>query len=263
GVAGDQQAALFGHGCFEPGMGKNTYGTGCFLLMNTGTVPTHSQYGMITTLAWGIDGKVEYALEGSIFVAGSAVQWLRDGLEMIRTAGDSETVAGLVEDSGGMYIVPAFVGLGAPYWDDRARGAVFGLTRGITRGHFVRATLEALAYQTRDIVEAMEKDSGIAMTALKVDGGAVRNNLLMQFQSDILNVPVIRPCISETTALGAAYMAGLAVGFWKNKEEVTASNRVERIFEPAMDEALRKQKYQGWLQAVASARTFRPEPGEM
>ncbi len=263
GVAGDQQAALFGQGCFAPGMGKNTYGTGCFLLMNTGTVPTHSQYGMITTLAWGIDGRVEYALEGSIFVAGSAVQWLCDGLEMIRTAADSETVANLAEDSGGMYIVPAFVGLGAPYWDDKARGAVFGLTRGITRGHFVRATLESLAYQTRDIVEAMEKDSGIAMTALKVDGGAVRNNLLMQFQSDILNVPVIRPRISETTALGAAYMAGLAVGFWKDKEEVIASNQVERIFEPAMDEAVRECKYRGWLQAVASTRTFRLESEEM
>ncbi|MCD7738251.1 MAG: glycerol kinase, partial [Lachnospiraceae bacterium] len=214
------------------------------------------------TLAWGIEGKVEYALEGSIFVAGSAVQWLRDGLEMIRTAADSETAANLVEDSGGMYIVPAFVGLGAPYWDDKTRGAVFGLTRGITRGHFVRATLESLAYQTRDIVEAMEKDSGIAMTTLKVDGGAVRNNLLMQFQSDILNVPVIRPRISETTALGAAYMAGLAVGFWKNKEEVIASNQVERVFEPSMEEKEREQKYRGWQQAVASARTFRPEADE-
>ena len=220
GIAGDQQAALFGHACFEPGMAKNTYGTGCFMLMNTGETPIRSEHGMLTTIAWGASGKVEYALEGSIFVAGSAIQWLRDGLEMIHTAPESEEVAAMAEDNGGVYVVPAFVGLGAPYWEDRARGAVFGLTRGTTKAHFVRATLESLAYQTKDIIDAMSEDSGIELKDLKVDGGAVSNNLLMQFQSDLLNVPVERPVLNEITALGAACLAGLAVGFWDDKDEV-------------------------------------------
>lgn len=257
GVAGDQQAALFGQTCFEPGMGKNTYGTGCFMLMNTGEKRIQSKNRMITTIAWGLDGKVTYALEGSVFVAGSAVQWLRDGLHMIETAGESEAVAETVKDSGGVYVVPAFVGLGAPYWDDRARGAVFGLTRGTDKGHFVRATLEALAYQSRDIIDAMSKDSGIRLNKLKVDGGAVKNNLLMQFQSDILNVSVERPVINETTALGAAFLAGLAVGLWESKEELTDSYQVERIFVPGFSEEQREKLYSGWQAAVAAARTFK------
>lgn len=259
GVAGDQQAALFGQGCFQEGMGKNTYGTGCFLLMNTGEKPIKSTHGMLTTLAWGIEGKVYYALEGSIFVAGSAIQWLRDGLEMIRTASESEEVAEPVHDSNGVYVVPAFVGLGAPYWDDKARGAIFGLTRGVTKAHFVRATLESLAYQTRDILDAMSKDSEIAVKALRVDGGAVKNNLLMQFQSDILNVKVERPYVSETTAMGAAYLAGLAVGFWKDKDEVILHNHVEKTFVPAMAEDTREKKYRGWKQAVAATCHYHPE----
>lgn len=256
GIAGDQQAALFGQTCFDPGMGKNTYGTGCFMLMNMGAVPRKSEHGLLTTIAWGLNGGVEYALEGSIFVAGSAIQWLRDGLHMIETAGDSEVLAGNVEDNGGVYVVPAFVGLGAPYWDDRARGAVFGLTRGVTKAHFVRATLESLAYQSRDIIDAMSKDSGIPLKKLKVDGGAVGNNLLMQFQSDILNTPVERPFISETTALGAAYLAGLAVGFWKNKEELTEKYRIDKVFMPNMEESRRNELYYGWQQAVKSACTY-------
>lgn len=256
GVAGDQQAALFGQACFKPGMGKNTYGTGCFMLMNTGEKPVRSTHRMLTTIAWGIDGKVEYALEGSIFVAGSAVQWLRDGLHMIDTAPESEEVAESVPDSQGVYVVPAFVGLGAPYWDDKARGAVFGITRGTTKAHFVRATLESLAYQSRDIIDAMAKDSGIDLQTLKVDGGAVKNNLLMQFQSDILNVSVERPVVSETTALGAAYLAGLAVGLWADKEELAQNYRVERTFIPNLSNEKRKELYEGWKMAVASARTF-------
>lgn len=258
GVAGDQQAALFGQGCFQAGMGKNTYGTGCFMLMNTGENPIRSQHGMLTTIAWGIDGKVTYALEGSIFVAGSAIQWLRDGLEMIRTAAESEEIAENVADSNGMYIVPAFVGLGAPYWDDKARGAIFGLTRGVSKAHFVRATLESLAYQTRDIIEAMSQDAGIAVKVLRVDGGAVKNNLLMQFQSDILNVKVERPFINETTAQGAAFLAGLAVGFWKNKEEVIAHNHTEKTFVPGMAKETREKKYDGWKQAVHAACQYHP-----
>lgn len=258
GVAGDQQAALFGQGCFQAGMGKNTYGTGCFMLMNTGENPIRSQHGMLTTIAWGIDGKVTYALEGSVFVAGSAIQWLRDGLEMIRTAAESEEIAENVADSNGMYIVPAFVGLGAPYWDDKARGAIFGLTRGVSKAHFVRATLESLAYQTRDIIEAMSQDAGIAVKVLRVDGGAVKNNLLMQFQSDILNVKVERPFINETTAQGAAFLAGLAVGFWKNKEEVIAHNHTEKTFVPGMAKETREKKYDGWKQAVHAACQYHP-----
>ena len=259
GVAGDQQAALFGQGCFQEGMCKNTYGTGCFLLMNTGEKPIRSGHGMVTTLAWGIDGKVNYALEGSIFVAGSAIQWLRDGLEMIRTASESEEIAEEVTDSNGMYIVPAFVGLGAPYWDDKARGAIFGLTRGVTKAHFVRATLESLAYQTKDILDAMQKDSDIAIKTLRVDGGAVANDLLMQFQSDILNVKVERPYVRETTAQGAAYLAGLAVGFWKDKQEVISHNHVEKTFVPSMKEETRNKKYRGWQQAVKATCEYHPE----
>jgi len=259
GIAGDQQAALFGQACFEPGMAKNTYGTGCFMLMNTGKKPIPSQNGLVTTIAWGIDGQVEYALEGSIFVAGSAIQWLRDSLEMIRTAPESEDVASQVEDSAGVYVVPAFVGLGAPYWDDKARGAIFGLTRGATRAHFVRATLESLAYQTKDIILAMAQDSGIDLKKLKVDGGAVKNNLLMQFQSDMLGVPVERPVVNETTALGAAYLAGLAVGFWQDRNQVTENYRIDQIFTPQMDADKSAKLYCGWKQAVKATQAFREE----
>lgn len=259
GIAGDQQAALFGQACFQSGMAKNTYGTGCFMLMNTGEKPKISKHGMLTTIAWGIDGKVEYALEGSIFVAGSAVQWLRDGLEMVETAKESEIIADTVEDSGGVYVVPAFVGLGAPYWDDKARGAVFGLTRGTTKGHFVRATLEAIAYQSKDIIHAMTKDSEIELKKLKVDGGAVKNNMLMQFQSDILNVPVERPIINETTALGAAYLAGLAVGFWENKEELAENYLIDRTFTPKITQEKRDELYQGWKKAIKATCTFHQE----
>lgn len=259
GIAGDQQAALFGQTCFHPGMAKNTYGTGCFLLMNTGEKPITSKYGLITTIAWGIEGKVEYALEGSVFVAGSAIQWLRDGLRMIDTAPESERIAGEVSDSEGVYVVPAFVGLGAPYWDEKARGAVFGLTRGTTKAHFVRATLESLAYQSRDLIEAMEKDSGIELTKLKVDGGAVKNNLLMQFQSDILNVPVERPLLNETTALGAAYLAGLAVGFYESREELSDNYQKDRMFIPQIKEERREKLYRGWNMAVKAARAFQNE----
>ena len=259
GIAGDQQAALFGQACFEPGMAKNTYGTGCFMLMNPGKTPIRSRNGLVTTIAWGIDGQVEYALEGSIFVAGSAIQWLRDSLEMIRTAPESEDVAAQVEDSAGVYVVPAFVGLGAPYWDDKARGAIFGLTRGATKAHLVRATLESLAYQTKDIILAMAQDSGIDLKALKVDGGAVKNNLLMQFQSDMLGVPVERPVVNETTALGAAYLAGLAVGFWQDRQQVTENYRIDRIFTPEMDTKSRDKLYQGWKHAVKATQCFREE----
>ncbi len=259
GVAGDQQAALFGQMCFKEGMAKNTYGTGCFLLMNTGSNPIRSRYGLVTTIAWGIDGKVEYALEGSVFVAGSAIQWLRDGLRMVETAAESEEIAAKVSDSEGVYVVPAFVGLGAPYWDDKARGAVFGITRGTSKEHFVRATLESLAYQSREIIEAMEKDSGIDLTTLKVDGGAVKNNLLMQFQSDILNVPVERSMVNETTALGAAYLAGLAVGFYESKEELTKHYRMDRLFTPFIEDDKREAMYKGWKRAVRATRAFHEE----
>lgn len=259
GIAGDQQAALFGQTCFEQGMVKNTYGTGCFMLMNTGEMPIESNHGLLTTIAWGIDGKIEYALEGSIFVAGSAIQWLRDGLEMIHTAEESEQVAEEVLDSDGVYVIPAFVGLGAPYWDDKARGAVFGLTRGTTKAHLVRATLESIAYQTKDIIIAMSKDSKIDLRKLKVDGGAVKNNTLMQFQSDILNVPVERPIVSETTALGAAYLAGLAVGFWSDKKEITRHYKVDTIFEPTMEEDKRQKLYRGWQQGIKATCMFHNE----
>ncbi|WP_175989320.1 glycerol kinase GlpK [Bacillus sp. Marseille-Q1617] len=257
GAAGDQQAALFGQACFEKGMGKNTYGTGCFMLMNTGDNAVKSDNGLLTTLAWGIDGKVEYALEGSIFVAGSAIQWLRDGLRMLKDAKDSQGYAEKVESTEGVYVVPAFVGLGTPYWDSDVRGAVFGLTRGTSKEHFVRATLESLAYQTKDVLTAMEADSGIALKKLRVDGGAVKNDFLMQFQSDILDVPVERSVISETTALGAAYLAGLAVGYWKDREEISKQWNKEKEFEPKMAEEDRKELYGGWKKAVNAAMAFK------
>ena len=250
GAAGDQQAALFGQNCFEPGMAKNTYGTGCFMLMNTGTKIYKSENGLVTTIAWGLDGKVEYALEGSIFVAGSAIQWLRDGIRLVDSAPDSEWVAKKVKDTAGVYVVPAFVGLGAPYWDMNARGCIIGITRGTTKAHIVRATLDSLAYQTRDVLGAMEADSGIKLAALKVDGGAVANNLLMQFQADLLGVPVDRPQIIETTALGAAYLAGLAVGVWTTKEELKSSWKLDNRFEPTMSREEADKLYAGWKKAV-------------
>lgn len=249
GVAGDQQAALFGQACFDPGTAKNTYGTGCFMLMNTGHELVKSNSGLLTTIAWGLDGKVEYALEGSIFVAGAAIQWLRDGLKIIDSAPDSEYFALKEDDTDGVYVVPAFVGLGAPYWDMYARGAMFGLSRGTTKSHIIRATLESLAYQTKDVLDAMQKDSGIELKSLKVDGGACANNLLMQFQSDILGVEVERPEVIETTALGAAYLAGLAVGFYK-KEDICNNRHVNRVFHAEMAEADRAKLYKGWQKAV-------------
>ncbi|QDP41325.1 glycerol kinase GlpK [Radiobacillus deserti] len=257
GIAGDQQAALFGQACFESGMAKNTYGTGCFMLMNTGEKAVRSENGLLTTLAWGVDGKVEYALEGSIFVAGSAIQWLRDGLRIIENAPESEAFATKVDSTDGVYLVPAFVGLGTPYWDSDARGAVFGLTRGTSKEHFIRATLESLAYQTKDVLDAMIADSGIDLKTLRVDGGAVKNNFLMQFQSDILGVPVDRPVVNETTALGAAYLAGLAVGYWKDKEEIGKQWQNDRTFTNEMEEAKRKELYAGWQKAVEATRVFK------
>ncbi|MBU8908819.1 glycerol kinase GlpK [Desertibacillus haloalkaliphilus] len=257
GAAGDQQAALFGQACFEEGMAKNTYGTGCFMLMNTGEQAVTSKHGLLTTLAWGIDGKVEYALEGSIFVAGSAIQWLRDGLRMIKSAADSEEYATRVESTDGVYVVPAFVGLGTPYWDSEARGAIFGITRGTEKEHFIRATLESLAYQTKDVVKAMEADAGISLKKLRVDGGAVANEFLMQFQSDMLDVPVERPTINETTALGAAYLAGLAVGFWDSKDQLAKQWKVERQFEVGMDQEQRESLYEGWKNAVAATMQYK------
>jgi len=253
GAAGDQQAALFGQACFDAGMAKNTYGTGCFLLMNTGTTPIISQNGLLTTIAWGIGDTVSYALEGSIFVAGAAIQWLRDQLRLVYDAAETEYYAERVEDTNGVYVVPAFTGLGAPYWDMYARGAIVGLSRGAKREHIVRATLESIAYRTRDVLSAMEKDSGIMLKALKVDGGAAVNNFLMQFQADILNVPVHRPQVLETTALGAAYLAGLAVGFWKDMEEIKRNWAVDRAFTVQMDEAARTQRYAGWQKAITRA----------
>ncbi|SCJ93132.1 Glycerol kinase [uncultured Clostridium sp.] len=250
GAAGDQQAALFGQVCHTPGTAKNTYGTGCFMLMNTGENAVESKNGLLTTIAWGIDGKVEYALEGSIFVAGATIQWLRDELRMIKTSPESERYAEAVEDTNGVYLVPAFVGLGAPYWDQYARGTIVGLTRGTKKEHFIRAALESLAYQTYDVLKAMEEDSGIKLAALKVDGGACANNFLMQFQSDVLGVEVHRPEVIETTALGAAYLAGLAVGYWANKEEVSKNWAVSREFIPAMEEEKREELLAGWHEAV-------------
>lgn len=259
GDAGDQQAALFGQACFKPGMAKNTYGTGCFMLMNTGEKAVPSKTGLLTTIAWGIDGKVEYALEGSIFITGAAIQWLRDELRIIDSAPQSEEYALKVEDTNGVYVVPAFVGLGAPYWDMYARGVIVGLTRGAKREHIIRATLESIAYQTRDVLEAMQEDSGIKLQALKVDGGASANNFLMQFQADILGVPVDRPQVIETTALGAAYLAGLAVGFWNSREEIEKNWNIDRRFEPAMEEEKREKLYRGWKKAVERAMKWAEE----
>lgn len=257
GIAGDQQAALFGQACYEKGMSKNTYGTGCFMLMNTGEKAVKSDNGLLTTIAWGLDGKVTYALEGSIFVAGSAIQWLRDGLRMFKNSADSEAYAKRVDSTEGVYVVPAFVGLGTPYWDSDVRGAVFGLTRGTSKEHFVRATLESLAYQTKDVLSAMEADSGIPLNTLRVDGGAVKNDFLMQFQADILNVPVERPEVNETTALGAAYLAGLAVGFWQSLDDISNNWNLDCRFEVAMEEDQRDELYTGWKKAVKAAQVFK------
>jgi glycerol kinase len=250
GIAGDQQAALFGQACFEPGMAKNTYGTGCFMLMNTGGEAVASNHGLLTTIAWGIDGQVQYALEGSIFVAGSAVQWLRDGIRIIDQAAETEALARSVESTEGVYFVPAFVGLGAPYWRSDARGAMFGLTRGSTRAHLARAVLESLAYQTRDVLDAMQADSGIALKSLRVDGGAVGNDFLLQFQSDILGVAVERPAVAETTAQGAAYLAGLAIGFWASRDEIAKHWVMDRTFDPQMSPGASAALYGGWQRAV-------------
>lgn len=250
GAAGDQQSALFGQTCFNPGEAKNTYGTGCFLLMNTGEKPVFSEHGLITTIAWGIDGKINYALEGSIFVAGAAIQWLRDEMHLIDSSIDSEYMASKVKDTNGCYVVPAFTGLGAPHWDQYARGTIVGITRGVNKSHIIRATLESLAYQTNDVINAMKADSGIELRALKVDGGASANNLLMQIQSDIIAAPVLRPQCVETTAMGAAYLAGLAVGYWKNKEDVIKNWAIARTFEPSIDEADRQKRIKGWNKAL-------------
>ena len=256
GIAGDQQAALFGQGCFEVGMVKNTYGTGCFLLMQTGEKPVSSDNGLLTTIAWGLDGRVEYALEGSVFVAGSAVQWLRDGLRMIKSAAQTEEYADRVSSSGGMYLVPAFVGLGAPYWNSSVRGAIFGLTRGTTKEHFIRATLEAICYQSRDIMDLMKAESRLELDTLRVDGGAVQNNFLMQFQSDILNAKVERTVNQESTALGAAFLAGLAVGIWKDKREILSKISIDRTFAPQISQQERDALYAGWQRAVKAAQEF-------
>jgi glycerol kinase len=249
GVAGDQQAALFGQGCFEPGLAKNTYGTGCFMLMNTGSEIRQSKNGLITTIAWGLDGKVEYALEGSVFIAGAAVQWLRDGLHLIDQAKDSEYFAMKALGSNEVYVVPAFAGLGAPYWDMYARGAIFGLTRDTGKDHIIKATLESMAYQTKDILNAMQEDSGLKLASLKVDGGASSNNILMQFQADILGTEVERPEVIESTALGAAYLAGIQSGLWK-KEDIIANRKIQKRFTPSMTEEQRSKLYKGWLKAV-------------
>lgn len=253
GAGGDQQCALFGQTCFERGEVKNTYGTGGFMLMNTGTAPVNSHNGLVTTIAWGVDDKVEYALEGSIFVAGAAVQWLRDELGLIRDAAESEVLAKSVPDANGCYVVPAFVGLGAPYWDQYARGAIVGLTRGVNRNHIVRATLESIAYQVNDVLMAMQEDSGMPITSLRVDGGACDNDFLMQFQADILNTSVVRPYCIETTAMGAAYLAGLAIGYWRSKEEILANHVIAAEFKPQMGQAKRESLLQGWHNAVKAA----------
>lgn len=251
GVAGDQQAALFGQACFVSGMAKNTYGTGCFLLMHTGEQPVASKRGLLTTIAWGLDGKVEYALEGSVFIAGAAVQWLRDELGLIRSAEETEALASSLADTGGVYLVPAFVGLGAPHWDAYARGTLVGLTRGSGRAHIARAALEAIAYQTRDVLDAMAQDAGLSLQNLRVDGGAARNNFLLQFQADMLATPVQRPANVETTATGAAYLAGLATGFWRDRDELATRWRADQSYQPAMAEEKRQRLYHGWQRALS------------
>lgn len=253
GAAGDQQSALFGQTCFHPGEAKNTYGTGCFLLMNTGDHPVFSENGLVTTIAWGLDGKVTYALEGSIFVAGAAIQWLRDEMRLIDSAADSEYMASKVKDTNGCYVVPAFTGLGAPHWDQYARGTIVGITRGVNKYHIIRATLEYIAYQVNDVLAAMKADSGIGLSALKADGGASSNNFLMQVQADIINAPVNRPVCVETTAMGAAYLAGLAVGYWKNKDEVVSNWAIDRTFSPSISEEERSRRISGWNKAVTYA----------
>lgn len=253
GAAGDQQSALFGQTCFHAGEAKNTYGTGCFLLMNTGEKPVFSKNGLVTTIAWGIDGKVNYALEGSIFVAGAAIQWLRDEMHLIDSAADCEYMAQKVQDTNGCYVVPAFTGLGAPYWDQYARGTIVGITRGVNKYHIIRATVESLAYQVHDVLKAMEADAGIKLSALKVDGGASANNFLMQTQADLIAAPVKRPACIETTAMGAAYLAGLAVGYWKNKEDVVKNWAIDQTFEPEIATEEREQRVKGWKKAVKYA----------
>ncbi|HET6318204.1 MAG TPA: glycerol kinase GlpK, partial [Chloroflexota bacterium] len=253
GVAGDQQAALFGQACFEPGSAKNTYGTGCFLLLNTGSAAVPSKHGLLTTVGWTIGGETTYCLEGAVFIAGAAVQWVRDGLKAIATSSDIERLAASVPDAGGVYLVPAFVGLGAPYWDPYARGLVIGLTRETTMGHIARATVESMAYQTREVLDLMQREAGLRLSSLKVDGGAAANNALLQFQSDLLDVTVRRPKVSETTALGAAYLAGLAVGYWTSHEDVASNWALERSFEPAMAPDQRDRLYRGWKKAASRA----------
>ena len=257
GIAGDQQAATFGQACYQPGLAKNTYGTGCFMLMNTSNQAVTSKHNLLTTVGWKIEsGDMQYALEGSVFIAGAAVQWLRDELGLIKDAAESEALAASVPDTDGVYVVPAFVGLGAPYWDQFARGAILGLTRGSGRAQIVRATLESIAYQTRDVVDAMQADSGLKLQTLRVDGGMVRNNFLMQFQADVLGVPVERPAVTETTALGAAYLAGLATQFWQSQNEIAQQWRVERRFEPQMPQAQRDSLYAGWQRAVERSKAW-------
>ncbi len=256
GIAGDQQAALFGQGCLSPGMAKNTYGTGCFMLMNTGEKAVKSNHGLLTTIAWGVEGKITYALEGSVFIAGAAIQWLRDNLHLIKTVAESETAACDVQDTGGVYFIPAFSGLGAPHWDMHVRGTICGLTQGSSDKHIIRAALESIAYQSKDVLDAMERDSGVKLEALNVDGGATNNDFLMQFQADILSCPVFRVDIVESTALGAALLAGLAIGFWTQKD-ISRSHGKGRCFKSHMSENTRKELYQGWLRAVKQARTCR------
>ncbi len=256
GMAGDQQAAAFGQACLQPGMAKNTYGTGAFVLMNTGATARASENGLLTTVAWNLRGQTTYALEGSVFVAGAAVQWLRDALQIIGAAAEVEALAGSVEDSGGIYFVPAFVGLGTPHWDAYARGTILGLTRGAGRAHLARATLEAVCFQSRDVLEAMQADGGVAVSELRVDGGMTRNDLLMQIQADILGAPVVRPAVTETTALGAAYLAGLATGYWDSPEEIAAQWQVERVFTPQISEDARQARIAGWRRAVERARSW-------
>ena len=262
GAAGDQQSALFGQTCFVAGEAKNTYGTGCFLLMNTGEKPVFSKNGLVTTIAWGLDGKVHYALEGSIFVAGAAVQWLRDEMRLIDSAMDSEYMAKKVKDTNGCYVVPSFTGLGAPYWDQYARGTIVGITRGVNKYHIIRATLESLAYQVNDVLTAMKADSGISLASLKVDGGASANDFLMQTQADIINAPVQRPRCVETTAMGAAYLAGLAVGYWKSKEEVLKNWAIDRTFVPSIADQERAKRIRGWNKAVKYAYGWAKEEQE-